>query len=113
MSKDHDRHEVDAHRRPWRVPDFLGAARSYYVNVIPPPETPPGGGIPLVLNPYGQPAGRSLWSDQSTVTIFPVGSGLKETEAYLPIFFPDTADETPRHLSTSSRAQMCVESTSA
>jgi hypothetical protein len=66
---------------------------SYYVNVIPPPDTPAGGGIPLVLNPYGQPAGRSLWFDQQNVTARPIGSGLKETEAYLPIFFPGTANE--------------------
>ena len=66
---------------------------SYYVNVIPPPDTPAGGGIPLVLNPYGQPAGRSLWSDQQNVTARPIGNGLKETEAYLPIFFPGTVDE--------------------
>ena len=72
---------------------FWVAPGSYYVNVIPPPDTPAGGGIPLVLNPYGQPAGRSLWWDQSNVTARPLGSGLRETEAYLPMFFPGTADE--------------------
>jgi 5-hydroxyisourate hydrolase-like protein (transthyretin family) len=66
---------------------------SYYVNVIPPLDTPIGGGIPLVVNPYGQPAGRSLWSDQANVMTRPIGSGLRPTEAYLPIFFPGTADE--------------------
>jgi hypothetical protein len=66
---------------------------SYYVNVIPPPDTPSGGGLNIVMNPTGQPAGRGLWSNQSNVATRPVGSGLPESEAYLPIFFPDTADE--------------------
>ena len=66
---------------------------SYYVNVIPPPDTPTPGGIPLVINPYGQPAGRSLWWNQANAASSPVGNGLPETEAYLPIFFPGTPDE--------------------
>jgi hypothetical protein len=66
---------------------------SYYVNVIPPPDTPNAGGINIVMNPTAQPAGRSLWSNQSPVATRPVGSGLLESEAYLPIFFPGTADE--------------------
>jgi hypothetical protein len=66
---------------------------SYYVNVLPPSDTPVPGGIPLVINPNGLPGGRSLWSDQSNVALRPVGTGLPDTEAYLPIFFPGTADE--------------------
>jgi hypothetical protein len=66
---------------------------SYYVNVLPPSDTPGGGGLNIVMNPTAAPAGRSLWSNQSNVATRPVGSGLPETEAYLPIFFPGTADE--------------------
>jgi hypothetical protein len=72
---------------------FWATPGSYYVNVIPPPDTPNGGGINIVMNPTGQPAGRSLWSNQNNVATRPVGTGLAETEAYLPIFFPGTADE--------------------
>ena len=66
---------------------------SYYVNVIVLPDTPNAGGINLVMNPSGQPVNRSLWSNQFNVATRPVGSGLPDTEAYLPIFFPGTADE--------------------
>ena len=87
-------HEVDAHERSqgeYRI--FWVPPGSYYVNVIPPPDTPTPGGIPLVMNPYGQPAGRSLWWNQANAASSPVGNGLPETEAYLPIFFPGTPDE--------------------
>ena len=66
---------------------------SYYVNVIALPDTPNAGGINIVMNPSGQPVNRSLWSNQFNVATRPVGSGLPDTEAYLPIFFPGTADE--------------------
>jgi len=79
--------DLGEYRIFWVPPD------SYYVNVIPPPDTPAGGGTPLVLSPFGQPTGRSLWSNQSNIAVSPVGNGLPETEAYLPIFFPGTADE--------------------
>lgn len=65
----------------------------YYVNVIALPDTPTPGGIPIVMNPTGQTANRSLWSNQFNIATRPVGSGLPDTEAYLPIFFPGTADE--------------------
>jgi hypothetical protein len=66
---------------------------SYYVNVIALPDTPTPGGTNIVMNPSGQPANRSLWSNVFNVATRPVGSGLPDTEAYLPIFFPGTADE--------------------
>jgi Carboxypeptidase regulatory-like domain len=66
---------------------------SYYLNVIPPQDGPGGGGTPLVINPYAPPAGRSLWWNPSSVSTSPVGNGLPEAEAYLPIFFPGTPDE--------------------
>jgi hypothetical protein len=74
---------------------FWVAPGSYYVNVIPPVDTPPpgGAGIPLIINPYSQPAGRSLWWNAANVTTTPTGNGLPDNEAYLPIFFPGTPDE--------------------
>jgi hypothetical protein len=65
----------------------------YYVNVITLPDTPTGPGINIVMNPTGQQMNRSLWSNQFNIATRPVGSGLPDTEAYLPIFFPGTADE--------------------
>jgi hypothetical protein len=74
---------------------FWVAPGSYYVNVIPPVDVPPPGGtgIPLIINPYSQPAGRSLWWNAANVTTTPTGNGLPDNEAYLPIFFPGTPDE--------------------
>src|SRR4030095_8168534 len=72
---------------------FWIAPGSYYVNVIPPPDTPSPGAIPLVINPYGQPAGRSLWWNSANIGSTPAGNGLPDNEAYLPIFFPGTSDE--------------------
>lgn len=67
---------------------------SYYVNVIPPADNPqPAGGVPLVINPSGQPAGRSLWFGQAFAANTPAGNGLPETETYLPVFFPGTSEE--------------------
>jgi hypothetical protein len=66
---------------------------SYYVNVIPPPDVPAPGGIPLVISPYGQPAGRSLWWNAANIGSTPAGNGLPDNEAYLPIFFPGTPEE--------------------
>jgi hypothetical protein len=72
---------------------FWVAPGSYYVNVIPPPDVPSPGGIPLVINPYSQPAGRSLWWNPANVGSTPAGNGLPDNEAYLPIFFPGTPEE--------------------
>ena len=79
--------DLGEYRIFWVTPD------SYYVNVIPPGDTAQGGGLGLVMNPAGQPAGRSLWSNQSNVAVRPAGSGLPENEAYLPVFFPGTVDD--------------------
>jgi hypothetical protein len=72
---------------------FWAPPGSYYVNVIPPPDNPAPGGIPLVMNPYGPPAGRSLWWNPASVGSTPAGNGLPDNEAYLPIFFPGTPEE--------------------
>jgi hypothetical protein len=72
---------------------FWVAPGSYYVNVIPPPDVPVQSGTPLIVNPYGPPVARSLWWNPNYVSSTPAGNGLPETEAYLPIFFPGTPDE--------------------
>jgi Carboxypeptidase regulatory-like domain len=65
---------------------------SYYVNVIPPPDVPQPASL-LIINPSGQPTGRSLWVNPAFATASPTGNGLPETETYLPVFFPGTLEE--------------------